>query len=979
MFKPSDRPRVFALSCGVDFPAALIDGLLARSDGPPEALARVNLIVNTRRMARRIRDILDAGPARLLPRISLLTDLDHGRDSAALPPPIPPLRRRLELAQLIGKLLDRQPDLAARASVYDLADSLADLMDEMQGEGVDTDAIRNLDVSDMSGHWARSQAFFDIAADFIARAGVDGLDAQARQRRMVETLAARWQKAPPQHPVILAGSTGSRGTTLMLMQAVARLPQGAVVLPGYDFDQPEAVWASLDASDHALAAQDHPQFRFRHLMQAFDLSPGEIRPWTDTPPPSPARNRLVSLALRPAPVTDAWMEEGPRLRDLEGATADMTLIEAPSPRAEALAIALRLRQAAETGQRAALISPDRMLTRQVTAALDRWNILPDDSAGTPLHLSPPGRFLRHVAGLFIGRLTGEALLTLLKHPLTHDGAERGEHLRQTRDLELRLRAKGPAFPDAVSLAAYGETNGRSGPWLTWLGTCLCGQEVSGDRPLTDWIARLREVAEAIAAGSAAQGSGTLWQRNAGQKALQVVEQLSTEAAHGGAMTAMEFADLLGALLAGQEVRDRDAPDPRIMIWGTLEARVQGADLLILGGLNEGVWPEAARPDPWLNRALRAQAGLLLPERRIGLSAHDFQQAIGAPEIWLTRSTRTDDADSVASRWLNRLTNLLGGLPEQGGCAALAAMRARGQIWLDWADTLEEVKRQPAAHRPAPRPPVAARPRQLPITAIKTLIRDPYAIYARHVLRLRPLDPLVKTPDALLRGIVVHKILEVLIRDSLEKPETLTRDGFLELAARLLEEQVAWPTARRLWLARIERIADTFLAEEDARQAHATPQWFEHPGHLPLPPLNFTLTGRADRIDRDKTGALLIYDYKTGVPPSPAEQRKFDKQLLLAAAMAEQGGFKEIDPTDVRGAAFIGVGASLRTVPAPLDKEPPAQVLDDLKKLIALYLTQEQGFTARLALQRDSHGSDYDHLARYGEWDRTAAATPEDLT
>lgn len=979
MFEPTDTPRVLALPCGVDFPAALIDGLLARNDGPPEALARVHLIVNTRRMARRIRDIFDAGPPRLLPRISLLTDLDHGPDSAPLPPPIPPLRRRLELAQLIGKLLHRQPDLAARASVYDLADSLADLMDEMQGEGVGADAIRDLDISDMSGHWARAQAFFDIAADFIVNSGGRGLDGQARQRQMVETLIARWQVAPPRHPVIVAGSTGSRGTTLMLMQAVARLPQGAVVLPGYDFDQPEAVWTSLDAQGKALAAEDHPQYRFRHLMQVFGLAPGDVRPWTDTPPPSPARNRLVSLALRPAPVTDAWMDEGPKLRDLDNATDDISLIEAPSPRAEALAIALRLRQAAETGQRAALITPDRMLTRQVAAALDRWNILPDDSAGTPLHLSPPGRFLRHVAGLFTERLTGEAMLTLLKHPLTHDGAERGEHLRQTRDLELHLRRNGPPFPDSASLAAYGETNGRSRPWLRWLGTCICGQDVTGDRPLTEWIARLRDVAEAIAAGSAASGSGTLWQRNAGQKALEVVEELTAEAPHGGAMTAMEFADLLGALLAGQEVRDRDAPHPRIMIWGTLEARVQGADLLILGGLNEGVWPEAARPDPWLNRALRAQAGLLLPERRIGLSAHDFQQAVAVPEIWLTRSTRTDDADSVASRWLNRLTNLLGGLPDQGGQAALAEMRARGQTWLDWAKTLEEVQRQPAANRPAPRPPVAARPRRLSITEIKTLIRDPYAIYARHVLRLRALDPLVKTPDALLRGIVVHEILEDLIRDSLDKPEILTRDGFLALAVRLLEEHVAWPTARRLWLARIERVADAFLIEERDRRADATPQWFEHEGRLPLPPLDFALTGRADRIDRNEDGALLIYDYKTGAPPSPAEQRKFDKQLLLAAAMAEQGGFKDIDPSEVRGAAFVGVGATLKTVPAPLDEEPPEQVLDDLKKLIALYFTQEQGFTARLALQRDSHGGDYDHLARFGEWDRSASATPEDLT
>ncbi|MGD9864938.1 MAG: double-strand break repair protein AddB, partial [Pseudodonghicola sp.] len=579
-------PRVFALPCGVDFPRALIDGLTARmADQPPEALARVHLVVNTRRMARRIRDIFDAGPPRLLPRVSLLTDLGETGGMDRLPPAIPPLRRRLELTQLISALLDKQPDLAARASLYDLADSLAGLIDEMQGEGVSPDDIRNLDVSDLSGHWARAQAFIGIADEMIG--AIDGaadaaLDPQARQRRVVEDLIAHWQVAPPDHPIILAGSTGSRGTTLMLMQAVARLPQGALVLPGYDFDQPDAVW---DGLEKALTSEDHPQYRFRKLMDALEIGPRQIRPWMEATPPAPARNRLVSLALRPAPVTDAWMEEGPKLSDIDAAAAGLTLIEAAGPRDEALAIALRLRQAAETGQSAALITPDRMLTRQVTAALERWNIVPDDSAGQPLHLSPPGRFLRHVAELFAHRLTGEILLTLLKHPLCHSGAERGDHLRFTRDLELDLRKHGPAFPDAAGLAHFAarhDPEALSG-WLDWLAESFCDRTRPGERPLADWVADLRALAETIAAGQT-EGSGELWQKNAGIKALSVIEALEREAGFGGAMTARDFADLLTALLQGEEVRDRDAAFGGIMIWGTLEARVMGADLLILGGL-----------------------------------------------------------------------------------------------------------------------------------------------------------------------------------------------------------------------------------------------------------------------------------------------------------------------------------------------------------------------------------------------------------
>ncbi|WP_170364326.1 double-strand break repair protein AddB [Ruegeria arenilitoris] len=975
MFDPGATPRVFAVPPGADFPQALVRGLRARYDGhPPEALARVQLVLNTRRMARRVRELFDQGPPCLLPRISLVTDLGESVDLDQVPPAVPPLRRRLELTQLVARLMDQQPDLAARSSLFDLSDSLAALIEEMQGECVPPEAIRQLDVTDLSGHWARAQAFIGIADQFLKTE--DGsLDVQARQRRVVENLIARWQDAPPQHPVILAGSTGSRGTTLMLMQAVARLPQGALILPGYDFDQPAHVWERLDS---AMTSEDHPQYRFRKLMTELGIGPAQIAAWTPDQPPSPARNRLVSLALRPAPITDAWMSEGPQLRDLDAATRNITLVEAQSPRAEALAIALRLRQAAETGQTAALITPDRMLTRQVSAALDRWNILPDDSAGLPLQLSPPGRFLRHVAGLFARRLDAEALLTLLKHPLCHSAGDRGAHLLHSRDLELHLRRNGPPFPDSASLTGFAVEKDVPDAWALWLIRNFCNQQKSGTLPLTDWVQRLRDLAEAIASAGT-DGAGELWDKNAGQSALAVISGLADEAEHGGEMTALDFADLLGALLAGQEVRDRDAPHPRIMIWGTLEARVQGADLLILGGLNEGSWPEAPAPDPWLNRQMRDRAGLLLPERRIGLSAHDFQQAIGATEVWLTRAVRSDDAETVPSRWLNRLTNLLQGLPDQGGRAALEQMRDRGKTWLRWSEMLEQAPRIAAAPRPSPRPPVVARPRRLSVTEIKRLIRDPYAIYAKHVLRLKPLDPLVQAPDALLRGIVIHEILEHFVKDSVLDSALLTRDNFLKRAEALLDQHVAWPTARKLWLARLERAADDFLRAEISRRSDGGPIAFEAKMRLTLEPLGFTLNGRADRIDRNSRGALTIIDYKTGTPPSESQQAKFDKQLLIEAAMAEQGGIEGFDPMAVANAVFIGMGGTYKEVPAPLDKEPPDRVLAELKELISTYLEPDQGFSSRRMMHKDSDVGDYDHLARFGEWDRTAETKPEDLT
>ena len=975
MFEPSEKPRLFALPSGTDFPAELLQGLRTRLIGQaPEAMASVELIVNTRRMARRFRDLFDAGPACLLPRITLLSDIADRPQLADLRPAVPGLRRRLELVRLIGELLERQPGLAARSSLYDLADSLANLMSEMHGEGVSADKIRALDVSDLSGHWARAQAFIGIADQFLTEFGADP-DAEARQRIAVEKLARVWTQTPPKHPVILAGSTGSRGTTSMLMSIVASLPQGAVVLPGFDFDLPNSVWERLD---DPLLGEDHPQFRFRVLTNALGVEIREVGRWTERPAPSLTRNKVLSLALRPAPVTDTWLTEGPDLPDLPEAMADVTLVEAGSPRLEALAIALQLRQAAEDGRTAALITPDRMLTRQVSAALDRWQIVPDDSAGQPLHLSPPGRLLRHVAELFVTRVTGESLLTLLKHPICHSGADRGEHLRRSRDLELHLRKHGPPYPDAASCASYGAAAGVSPDWITWITTSFTNQAVTGTLALSDWTRLLRSLAEQISAGSSAGIVGELWLQNAGQAALKVIEELEQESPAGGEMTARDFGDLLSALLSGQEVRDRDAPSGSIMIWGTLEARVQGADLLILGGLNEGSWPEATKADPWLNRALRHQAGLLLPDRRIGLSAHDFQQAAAAPQVCLTRAFRSDDAETVASRWLNRLTNLLAGLPVRQGPLALEQMRGRGAKWLQWADALDQAPRVAPAVRPSPRPPSQARPRVLSVTEIRRLIRDPYAVYARRILRLYPLDPLLQAPDALLRGIVVHKVLERFVGQQPLHQMTNPKATFQQLAHDTLDEDVPWPIARKLWSARLDRIADWFLAGEAARQSLATPQHFEVQGQARLDALGVTLKGVADRIDVAENGKLRIYDYKTGTPPTQPQQVQFDKQLLLEAALATKGAFAGIGQTQIEAAEFIGLGGTPKVVSAPLDESPPDQVWMELEQLIAAYLSETQGFTARRMLFKDSEAGDYDHLARFGEWDRATPPTPEVL-
>ncbi len=979
MFEPTERPRIFGLPPGVDFASALVDGVLTRmGTAPPEALARVEIHVNTRRMQRRVTALFDAGPARLLPRIRLVTDLATEAGFGDIPPPVSPLRRRLELMQLVAGLLEHKPDLAPREALFDLADSLAALMDEMQGEGVGPEALCDIDVADQSGHWQQSLEFVSLVQRYFGAQTGSEPDIEARQRLVVERLAEDWRRNPPTHPVLVAGSTGSRGTTALFMRTVARLPQGALVLPGVDFDMPADVWNRLD---DALTGEDHPQFRFARMLRALDAAPGEIRRWVPgAEPANPSRNRLVSLALRPAPVTDQWLVEGRQLNGIAAATERVALVEAPSPREEAAAVALVLRKAAEDGRSAALITPDRTLTRQVAAALDRWGIVPDDSAGRPLPLTAPGRFLRHVADLFGQRLTAAALLTLLKHPLTNSGpAGRGPHLLQTGALELELRRNGPPFPTAASLRDWGKTGGDDRrTWAEWVAGCIDGLDEGEERPLGVHLDRHIALAERLARGSAGEGSGELWRREAGEEALRWVDALRREADGGGTMPADDYSSLFHAVLRRGEVREAVTAHPRIMIWGTLEARVQGADLVVLAGLNEGTWPEPLAPDPWLNRTLRHKAGLLLPERQIGLAAHDFQQAVAADEVALTRAVRDAEAATVPSRWINRLTNLLSGLPGEGP-RALDAMRGRGDRLLALARAVDKPAESVApARRPSPRPPVADRPREISITEVQTLIRDPYAVYARRVLRLDPLDPLHHVPDPPTRGTLVHAILEDFIGQGAIGDPDEARARLLATAQRIFGARVAWPAARRFWFARLARVADWFVEGEIARQSHARPIALERQARLRFPDVETVLKGKIDRIDRLGDGRLAVYDYKTGAPPSPDQQTHFDKQLQLAALLVEHGAVTDLDAARVAEIGYVGLGASPVFEPVPLENGEIAEVMQGLVALVASYRERRRGYTSRRAMVELRRGGDYDHLARYGEWDETDAPQPQEV-
>ena len=517
---------------------------------------------------------------------------------------------------------------------------------------------------------------------------------------------------------------------------------------------------------------------------------------------------------------------------------------------------------------------------------------------------------------------------------------------------------------------WAETKDHYRPWVDWINAKVFDRWPQGPQPLENWIAHHRTLAEGLSAGLVGD-SGQLWEQAPGRDTKTAIENLTKYAPAAGDVELTDYSAILRGVLNAGQTRNQNHVHSNILIWGTLEARVQSADLVILAGLNDGTWPEPPAPDPWLNRSLRLQAGLLLPERRIGLSAHDFQQAVGAKAVWLTRSIRSDDAETVPSRWLNRIENLLNGLEKPDDASWMDRMRARGNEWLGKVEALEAPQVTPPSIRPSVAPPVACRPESLPVTDIKHLIRDPYAIYAKRILDLKRLDSLTKSPDAPLRGTVIHDLLEAFLQTGPWTNAEAAKATLLALAEERLQATVPWPAARRMWLARVVRFSEWFVTQEIVRQAQIVSTKTEIKGEIDLPELNFTLRGTADRIDLLNDGTAHIYDYKTGKPPTRAQQLHFDKQLLLEVEILRRGGFPGLGSLKVTGATYIGLDNAPTELPAPIDE---ADVWSDFSKLIRAYQSAEQGYAARRAMLKAEESSDYDHLARYGEWSTNQRAT-----
>lgn len=928
--------NIFTIPSGMPFLENLAEGLLKEARQDPLAFSQMEIFLPTRRAGIELGRCLvrqNGGQMMLLPKIGALGDLDEDedrlqslQDEVDLLPLLPPFKRLGLLTTLIEGYLAKTGQVSSPALSLKLAKSLSQLMDQAAIEEVGWEGLMPLVPAEFAGHWQLTLDFLEIITThwpkILEEKGV--MESHTRHHHLVDRLLARWKRTPPSHRILAAGSTGTMPATARLLHAIARLPQGLVILPGLD--------SALTQDEADALSPCHPQYALTRFLAKGGVRGDAVHPW-------PGLGEVIlhprAGLLREALNSPFRVEASPPAKALE----NLSLILAPTPHEEALSIAILLRQHLEIPhQRAALVTADLTLAERVRAELKRWGITVDSSSGEALDLTPPGVFARLCAAYMANPKDTVGLMSLLKHPLCSMGRPPG-HLR----FEIRL------FETQI---LRGKQERTPPSWLAELQSLL-PQE--GHLPFSELLQAHRHMAETLSQDE--EGTCQLWRGPKGSALRTFFDALEDFPP----LTLVHYADLFQELLRGHSVRGTPQSHPRLAILGPLEARLYRADTLILGGLNEGTWPPEIKENPWLNRPMRKAMGFPPPERRLGLSAHDFVQALMTRKVILTRALKVKGTPTRECRWVERLRIYL-----KAWGLALPEERSIG----NWVHMLDQPWRQPPPSPLLPCPPVTARPRRLSVTQVETWMRDPYALYARKILALSPLAPLMPEATAAEKGSLIHKALDQFFKICPDPHHRHALEKLKEIGKTVFEPFASDPLVQLFWIPRFQRISE-WVVETEQRTRHPHTRTFtEIKGSLSFStPLGlFECTAQADRIDVLPDGRMRIIDYKTGMAPSDQDVTLgFSPQLPLEGAMALHQGFEGVRGEGLESLQFWTVkGDRQGGVIKSIRGDPQAvslTALAGLQDLVERFETGDVPYPSCPLPAKGLRYNDYAHLAR----------------
>lgn len=994
--------------------ARVLDGSLTKSwdISGPFGLADITIVLPTNRARLALADAfaVQLGGGVLLPQIQTFGGAPEEEqlflppfDAEALPNAIAPLSRKLVLAKLVEAWVKKRGEAAqndpafsgfsnppSTAEILMLAESLGELIDDCHIQNADIKKLKELETGDNSAHWQTNLKFLEIALEAWPQFLNDQnlIDAAMRRNLQLKRQTETASMIFGDKPVIAAGSTGSIPATADLLHAIEKLPRGALVLPGMDGDLAPSTQQNL--GDHQSAPHGHPQYGLTQLLKRLGVSFDAV---SELAPSLHPRTAILRHALALAQDTNSWTASRANSdAEMSAALQNTAIAVARTDEEQARAIALSAHKALSENKSVGIISPDRNLARRIVAELRRFDVVVDDSAGTPLFQSRSGRLVRQILALAMNPFAPVELVAVLRAPSTILGTSRARITNTVDILELALlrgQRAGPGLEGILKLvdqnllgalpyAAHRLTEAeaqRVKSLLYALDVALKPlSELLGNArfSVVDFANALIKVLALFTAPPSDAEKSVANQDASLNELLNWLQSLATELT-GPMLSPNGLSETLESLMSGVSVRAPSSARQDIAIWGLLEARLQSPDFMILAGLSEAIWPETADPGPWLNRQMRMAMGLEPPERRQGQAAHDFIMAMGNAEILMTRSERSGTSPMPASRFLQRLEAFVGE-------AHTEALHLKGNVWIERARNLDFAGTPTPIQRPNPCPPAHLRPKQLSVTEIESLIRSPYDLYAKHVLKLRPLAPLGEDADLSERGTLVHAILGRFIQDGHDPIGSNAEAKLMALAEEIFSALDAIPERRILWTARFASIAKEFIAFERKRDANIIKRHAELSGQMILnkPNGDFTLRGRADRIDERRDGTLEVLDFKTGAAPAPKDMNSFTApQLLLEALIAREGGFQNVPAIATASMRYLKLGFGPEAFVETTFEEvggldmsgAVAEIERRLSRQIEEFLYSN---TIPMSAQifpnpKQRYVGDYDHLARLGEW------------
>jgi ATP-dependent helicase/nuclease subunit B len=983
---------IFTMPAGAPFARILAGGLIAETKGAPERLAEYRIILPTRRACHVLQNAFlnQSDVPLLLPRMHPIGDVDEheiaiglmGAADFELPlPSINPIRRRILLARLVRQAGYFANDFGQSVA---LADALASLMDHVHTEGLNMADMVTLVPDDFAAHWGITIKFLEILShEWPKILKAEGLlDPAQRRDQLINALARYWLENPPDFPVIAAGSTGSIPATARLLETVAGLPQGAVILPGLDNDIDEDSWAAI--------ADAHPQAGLKRLLDGMGVRRADVQVWPTIKSMDvdnetlKSRRALASEMMRPAETLGGWMEistDKERQNIIAHGINGLTIAECMNEREEATVIALALRETLETpGHVAALITPDRVLARRVSAVCKKWGIQIDDSAGTPLNQTPVGVFLRLCIDVCVRDFAPHDFLALVKNQYAGFGIARDDLLRQVGALErstLRGLKPGPGIAGLRKRAVDAENKlpghelidrieGAFAPLLDFKNNAA---------PFDEILAAHIKAAENAAANFESEGAAILWRGEDGEAAAALLSDLMGQSAAAPPVTLNEYANALQIFMRGVTVRPAYGTHPRLMILGQIEARLIDADLIILGGLSEGTWPGDETPDPWMSRPMRADFGLPPPERATGLSAHDFVQAFCAKNTLITYPRKKDGTPVSTSRWIRRLSAVM-------DAANIDYNALKDTLFVSWARAMDAPEKMVRTPRPVPAPPVSMRPRRISASRIETWFNDPYQIYARSVLRLQKLDPIEKEPEARDRGNLLHSVLEKFVQQfPVRIPENAAA-----ILREMTEEQIKHspndPAIWAFWRPRFDKIFEWVIEQENTRRSNNIRVLAECKGDVTIETNGgpFIISAKADRIELNAGNATII-DYKSGGSFTLKGLKNMTyPQLWVEAMILKEKGFKDIAAQEIVALSYWmlkGGAEAGKSIEVNKDiHEKIEKMKDALRRLIEAFDIDSTPYHCQPGGNALVRFNDFEHLSRIREWGVDAAESAE---